>query len=130
MTGDPTFRELLRRVSVTALECLSHDQPASERVMATLGLPAPDAGFGFQGARPAGATFQVDPVPVDLDPGCALGLSVTFDGQRLSGFWQYPPGSIDSQSAHSWPERLLALLEAAANAPDLPLSRLVATDED
>jgi non-ribosomal peptide synthetase component F/thioesterase domain-containing protein len=126
LSGDPTFREVVRRVHEALLEAHDHQAVPYDRVVAELGLPRlsgvhqvfqtmitlqqPGGGAG----RVAGMTVQLDPNSVMWD----LALSLYPDGDALGGIMVYSADLFDRRTALRFAGVLERLLAAAAERPD------------
>jgi natural product biosynthesis luciferase-like monooxygenase protein/amino acid adenylation domain-containing protein/FkbM family methyltransferase len=135
LAGDPTFREALRRVRDTALGAYAHEEMPFERLVEALHPErslarnlvfqvmflldeAPLRPFHLPG---------VELAPLEVDPGTSmfdltLGLESADDG--LAGRLEYATALFDADTAARMAEHLGVLLDAAAAAPDTPLSAL------
>jgi hypothetical protein len=141
LSGDPSFRELLRRVRETTLEAYAHqDVPFSKlveelKVERSLGhQPLTQVAFTLQHEapmpRPAGLEMEVDDdagetntAKVDLTLGIVRGEGPL----RLS--WEYAADLFDHATIVRQAERFNAFAGAAAEHPDAPLSALLSGDE-
>jgi amino acid adenylation domain-containing protein len=135
LSGDPTFRETLRRVRETALGAYAHDEVPFERLVEELGIERSlSRNQIFQ------VVFQMDEFPggaaalpgvdlsgVNLDPDTAtfdLTLAVARDGGGLVGRLEYATALFDAGTAERMAGHLNELLRGIAAAPDTRLSAL------
>ncbi|HEX8246376.1 MAG TPA: condensation domain-containing protein, partial [Longimicrobium sp.] len=137
LSGDPSFRELLRRVRRTAVEAYAHqDVPFGKlveelKVERSLGhQPLTQVAFTLQHEQPlphpAGLEMWVDDeagethtAKVDLTLGVVRGAG----DLRVS--WEYAADLFDHATIVRQAERFGALARAAADHPDAPLSELL-----
>jgi pristinamycin I synthase-3/4 len=141
--GDPSFRELVRRVRETTLEAYAHQDLPFERVVEelhpqrTLGHnPLFQVAMALQNvprgaAGPAGLTLELE----DVDSGTAkfdLFLElVEEEGERLRAKLEYATDLWEEPGARRIAALFLRLLEAAVAQPDASLAELGAvTDEE
>ncbi|GHH42457.1 amino acid adenylation domain-containing protein [Streptomyces umbrinus] len=140
-SGAPGFRELLRRVRATDLAAYAHQDLPFERlvealnpVRSTAHQPLFQVMLALQNTtqpdfRLPGA--QVRPEPVDL-PVSQFELSVILNEQRdddgrpagLQGWIQYSSDLFERKTVELLAARFVRLLTAAANEPDLPITRI------
>jgi natural product biosynthesis luciferase-like monooxygenase protein len=135
LSGDPTFRELLRRVRTMALRAYAHQELPFERlveelrparlpgrqpltqVMFTL-LNDPTAGMALPGLKVA---------PIAVDCGAAqydLALTMTRTEAGLNGAFEYDSDLFDAATVDRMIGHFKVLLEAAVADPDRRLSDL------
>jgi amino acid adenylation domain-containing protein len=135
LAGDPTFRELLRRVRGLALDAYSHQEMPVQRLVEEL-APERDAGrnplyqavFVLQpppllAAGPPGievAALGVDPSTAKFD----LTLELREGAAGLAGWFEFSTDLFDRATIRRLCERWRALVEAAGRTPDLRLSEL------
>src|SRR6185436_9525773 len=135
LEGDPSFRELVRRLRAVSLDAWSHQDLPFEKIVEEL---QPERVVGrtpfFQAMlvlqnTPAGELAAGDlvlaPVPsynetVRFD----LTLSLTPTAAGLTGWLEYKPDLLDATTVARWIDGFVRLLEAAAAAPDRRLSEL------
>ena len=138
LSGEPTFREVLRRVEESVFEALDHQTASYHRIVAELNLPrttgvAPvfQTIFGAQapaelsvGSAAVGGTYQgTNAAKVDLN------FNITHTPDSLVGMVEYSADLFDEQTVRMFAEMYLRLLEAAVDAPDTPISSLPLIDE-
>ncbi len=138
LSGDPTFRELVRRVKETTIGAFQHQEMPFELLVQELNVerdasrnPLFQVIFGLQNAPgPAmdlpGLSLQVEPVTfhsAKFDLG--FDLSEAPDG-RLGGRLEFALDLFDADTAERLAERLCLLAGAAAEDPDARLSALPA----
>ncbi|UWP80173.1 condensation domain-containing protein [Dactylosporangium fulvum] len=126
LSGDPTFREVVRRVHETLLEAHDHQAVPYDRVVAELGLPRLSGVHQvFQTMvnlqLPGGGAGGAADVGVELDTNSAmwdLALSLSTDGDGLGGIIVYSADLFDRRTALRFADVLEGLLVAAAERPD------------
>ncbi|WP_051579741.1 non-ribosomal peptide synthetase [Pseudonocardia acaciae] len=135
-SGDPSFRELLRRVRDRDLSAFEHQRVPFDRVVEEANpvrSPARHPLFQVMVAyhyRDASLTPLPDTTvePVICDPGVAkfdLDLNVGADPDgSLAGTLEYSADLFDRATARELSQRLTALLTQVAAQPDLALSEL------
>ncbi|HEU0052730.1 MAG TPA: amino acid adenylation domain-containing protein, partial [Longimicrobium sp.] len=140
LSGDPTFRETLRRVRETALGAYAHDEVPFERLVEELGIERSlSRNQIFQ------VVFQIDEFPggaarlpgvelsgVMLDQETAtfdLTLAVARDEGELVGRLEYATALFDDGTAEGMAAHLNELLRSLVVAPDTPVSALEVTSD-
>ncbi|WP_069885774.1 amino acid adenylation domain-containing protein [Streptomyces luteocolor] len=137
--GDPTFAELLRRVRTGNLAAYDHEDLPFERLVEILNPvrsaarhPLFQVMLASQSSIPAGATLgplAVDARPVDNGT-AKFDLSFKFDERRTAegapagvvGVVEFNGDLFERATAERVGARLVRLLRAVADRPDLPLS--------
>jgi natural product biosynthesis luciferase-like monooxygenase protein/amino acid adenylation domain-containing protein/FkbM family methyltransferase len=135
LAGDPTFREVVRRVRATALDAYAHEELPFERLVEALQPErslarnpvfqvmflldeAPLRAFRLPG---------VEMTPLEVDPGTSM-VDLTLAMERaddgLAGRLEYATALFDADTAARMAEHLCVLLRAAAADPGTPLSAL------
>ncbi len=129
LAGDPSFRELLRRVRRTALEAYTHQEVPFEKLVDELGITRdPSRTPIFQ------VMFQIDSVELEgvrLGPSVVvheppaldvakfdLSLSLADEGDAFRGFLGYDVALFERSTAERLIEHLVVFLEAATRAPE------------
>ncbi|GGN42460.1 non-ribosomal peptide synthetase [Streptomyces fuscichromogenes] len=135
LSADPSFGELLDQVRDTALEAYTHAELPFEKLVAQLqpervanrnplvSVMFVEARNETAGFRPPGLTVE----PVDIDFGGSLfdvNVFVTDTGDGVTGSLTVDADLFDVRTADQLARHYRRLLEAAADAPDRPLSRL------
>jgi len=142
LAGDPSLRELLRRVRDVCLQAYAHQELPFERLVEELQpernrshAPLIQAVFAFHNTPETEATFaglEVTSVPVDT--GTAkfdLTLSLTARAGELVGELRYDTTLFDATTIVRLREHFLALLDGGVPDADRPISRLpLITDAD
>ncbi|MEO6829537.1 MAG: condensation domain-containing protein [Acidobacteriaceae bacterium] len=128
--GEPSFREVLRRVRATALEAYDHsDLPFQELVRAlkpdlrSRRSPLFQIMFGFDSDTRPGQGVQL--VQLDTDPGTAkfdLTLELHESSEGISGSFEYCTDLFDAAAIEQLSQQFLALLEKVTSQPDQPIS--------
>jgi amino acid adenylation domain-containing protein len=126
LAGDPTFREVVRRVHETALEAHDHQTVPYDRVVAELGLPRlagvhPVFQTMVNVQQPGEGAATVTQLGVELDTKAAkwdLSLSLFPDGDGLDGIIIYSADLFDRGTALRFAAVIEGLLAAAAEWPD------------
>ena len=141
LRGDPTFRELLRRVRDVVLGAQTHTEVPFERLIDELGLdrslrynPVFQVMFAFQNsphsmAAPPGLTAS----PVSVRGGAAvfdLTLEVTERPDGLEASLGYHTDLLDEATVTRMVEHFQRLLEGIVEDSERPLSRLPLSSEE
>ncbi len=140
LSGDPSFRELLQRVSRVCLDAYEHQDVPFERLVEALNperslarTPIFQVGFGLQNVPfPAwtGGGLHVEPLPADA--GTAkfdLELLLTEDGESIKGRLEYSLDLFDEATARRIAQYFQRVLAGLAADPDQRVSRLPLLDE-
>ncbi|MFJ9033253.1 amino acid adenylation domain-containing protein [Streptomyces sp. NPDC102274] len=140
-SGDPGFRELLRRVRATDLAAYAHQDLPFERLVEALNpvrstshQPLFQVMLALQNTTEPDFRLpeaQARPEPVDM-PVSQFELSVILNERRddhgrpagLQGWIQYSSDLFERETVESLAARLVRLLTAAANEPDLSITRI------
>ena len=137
MSGDPTFRELVRRCRETAVSCYAHQDVPFERIVQAL-RPKRHAGRN--------PLFQVNlrmqgpaPAPPELPGLRASRISVGLGSSRfdlalgfvdapgeLNGYVEFNSALFDQKTIDRWMQGFQPLIAQAVADPDLRMSTLVA----
>ena len=136
MSGDPTFRELVRRCRETAVSCYAHQDIPFERIVQALRPKRrPDRNPLFQvNLRMQGPAPQPPELPGLTASRVSVGLgSSRFDLALgfvdapgvLGGYVEYNSALFEEATVEGWMDAFVSILEWASLEPDLPLSRLV-----
>jgi amino acid adenylation domain-containing protein len=150
LSGDPPFRELLRRLGATVLDALQHQDYPFSLMVERLGIEretgrAPLVQVSFTQEKshragevaawrffqvPCGARLRVGELRVEQyyleQRGSQLDLEMVFeegDGP-VQGFLRYNTDLFEPETAERMAGHYLALLAGAAGDPDSPLSEL------
>jgi amino acid adenylation domain-containing protein len=135
LSGDPTFRQLLRRVREATLGAYAHQDLPFEKLVEEL-QPERSLGYAplFQvtfalqnaaGAPPRLPGIQTASLRVDDDVALFdLGLDLAEQGGELRGRLEYATDLFDAATAERLIGHLRTLLEGIASAPDTRLSAL------
>jgi acyl carrier protein len=144
VSGDPTFRELLRRTREIALAAWSHQDLPFERLVSALQSDRdPSRSPLFQ----VKLVLQNSPAEILELPRLTLGLlpldtsSAKYDlllnladvGDGVAGALEYNTDLFDEATVERWFDRLRKLLRNAADRPDERLSEIlaiIAVDEE
>jgi amino acid adenylation domain-containing protein len=133
LSGDPTFRQLVSRLRLMAVDAFVHQDVPFERLVEEL-RPERDPSRsplvqvslnllgGMEGPTPSLGPVRVEPVPSD-------GGTVRFDltlslGTGLNGGLLYATSLFDASTAQRMADGFVRLAAAAFAAPDRPLSDL------
>jgi hypothetical protein len=131
-SGNPTFRELLRRVREMALGVYAHQAVPFEKIVEAL-APEREPGVNplFQvnlrvstSKRPALALPGLDIEPLKVDSGLArfdLALDLDVLDDEVSGYLRYNRDMFEPATIAAVGEDLIAVLRAALADPDRPL---------
>jgi amino acid adenylation domain-containing protein len=138
LSGDPSFRELLRRVRDVALDAYAHQDVPFEKLVEELHVerdlgrnPLFQVMFSLQ-SDPAGAAAGAGAAPAGaqaplLTTGTAkfdLTLTLAEGGGRPAGVVEYNTDLFDERTVVGLCDCFGTLLRGIAADPDLPLSRL------
>ncbi|HEU0298193.1 MAG TPA: amino acid adenylation domain-containing protein, partial [Longimicrobium sp.] len=142
LSGDPTFRELVRREKETLLNALAHQDLPFERMVAALRLPRDlsrnplfQADFGLQN-MPSHELTLGDAVLTELDEVAYesakfdVSLTCAEDGDELYGGLEWATDLFDRATAERLSAHWRRVLEQAAARPDIRLSQLAWMDAD
>jgi condensation domain-containing protein/AMP-binding enzyme len=141
LSGDPTFRELVRRERESLLDALQHQELPFERIVEELRLPrdlsrnpvfqvmfalqnAPQDGLALGGVE--GQFLMVESRSAKFD----LSLEISEAGADLIVQAQWMTDLFDAPTAERIVEHFLRLLDAVGDDPDRPLSALELTTPD
>ncbi|MFB7917462.1 amino acid adenylation domain-containing protein [Streptomyces sp. NPDC056061] len=142
-SGDPTFRDLLKRARTSALAAFEHDELPFDHLVEALNPPrslsrhplfqtmlawqsVPDAAFPLgpdATARLSTMTSGTAKFDLTLNAG-------ELAGGGIGGFLEFRTDLFDRSTAQALADRLVRLLGAAAETPDTPLSLLPLLSED
>lgn len=140
LSGDPDFRELLRRVREVCLGAYAHQDLPFERLVEELHLardlsrnPLFQVMFVLQNARPetldvAGLTLD----PLEVDAGTThfdLTLHIADTGKKLIATFAYNTDLFESSTIARLLRHFRRLLEAICASPDQRLSKLSLLDD-
>ncbi len=134
LSGDPPFRELLRRVRATVLEAMEHQDAPLEKLTMEM-HPERDPsrsplfqvmiGFGDDPPRPSLAGLDVSPVRIDHDTSkLDLVLAVRATDSHTTAVFEYNADLFDAATPARMLEHFRLLLEGIAANPDQRVSRL------
>ena len=143
LAGNPTFRELVRRVRERALEAFTHQDLPFEKLVEEL-QPSRDLSrnplfqvmFAMQNAPTAGLEREGASVrSVEIESGMTnvdLALDVWRRGNRYAARFEYNLDLFDDGTVRQLADQFTALLDRVARAPDRRLSdyRVAGTPED
>jgi amino acid adenylation domain-containing protein len=135
LSGDPTFRELLRRVRETALGAYAHQDVPFEMLVEELQperslsyTPLFQVLFVLQNAPSETLELQgLKASMMEVESGTAkfdLMLSLEETGEGLEGVCEYSTDLFDEATVHRTLGHLRTLLEAVAGSPDRRISEL------
>ena len=134
LSGDPSFRELLRRVRGTVLEAMEHEQAPLEKLTMEMHLDRDPSrsplfqvliGFGDDPPQPTLAGLEVSPVRIDHDTSkLDLVLAVRAASTRNLAIFEYATDLFAPATAARMLEHLYLLLDEVGLDPDRPISRL------
>jgi amino acid adenylation domain-containing protein len=139
LSGDPSFRELLGRVSEIALEAYAHQDVPFDKLVEVLDpqrhrnqAPLFQVALVLENMPlefPAESGLQVEPITVDNGT-AKYDLAMLFSEQagRIVGHAEYSTDLFDAATIDRMIAALRTLLEAAAADPDRPISRLPLLD--
>jgi amino acid adenylation domain-containing protein len=135
LSGDPSFRELLRRVREVALGAYSHQELPFEKLVDEL-QPDRNASssllfqvmFVLQNAPHESLQIpglRINAVPVEVETSkFDMTLTLTENGDVVVGSLQYNTDLFDASTISRFMQHFHQVLHAASSQPDLPLSQL------
>ncbi|WP_051759227.1 non-ribosomal peptide synthetase [Herbidospora cretacea] len=135
LSGDPTFRELLKRTRRTAIDAFTHAETPFDRVVQDLGVArdlsrTPVFQTQFSMRSEAGTRLHLDGLvaePVDPDFHQAkfdLSLEITPTGDGLDAFFVYSADLFHHATVERFAANFETLLRSIVADPELPVSRL------
>jgi hypothetical protein len=139
LSGDPTFRELLRRVSETAVGAYNHQEMPFGKLVGELQLPCDESyptlvqvifafsrttGGATESAPPGVSSYMINPERASVD----LTLSMKDAPHGLLATFEYNTDLFEAAAIGEMLKDLQSFLEAVATDPDLRLSALAAHD--
>ncbi len=137
MTGEPSFREVLKRVRSTALEAYERsDVPFQEVVRALKPDPRSERSPIFQimfGFNSDTVTGQIGVVQIDTQPGTArfdltLQLSESSDG--VDGSFEYCTDLFEAASIERLSRQFVAVLDQIVQNPDRRISSIEILEDE
>ena len=138
LSGDPTFRQLLRRLRRTVLDAFAHQDLPFERLVSALHperslshSPIVQALFNvYTRANPSPADLRMDDVPVDAETTkFDVALYLTTSGDGAAGLLSYSTDLFDRHTIRRMLGHFTRLLAQIAANPDVRLSELECLDE-
>ena len=137
LSGNPTFREVLKRVRQVALGAYAHQDLPFEKLVAEL---QPERHLGHTPLFRVWFVLQNTPMPAVEIPGLALSLSpivteavrhdlkldLTETPEGLQGFFEYKTDLFEASAIASMAELFETLLSTVVEQPDMQLNALVA----
>ncbi|WP_158939165.1 amino acid adenylation domain-containing protein [Streptomyces sp. NRRL S-87] len=134
-SGDPSFRELLRRVKAVDLAAYAHQDLPFEKLVEALNPkrsmarhPLFQVMLAFDNNSRAAwklSGVRVTELPVRLEAEkFDLSFNISDAGGELTGLLSYATDLFDHRSAEAIAARLVRFLEAVAADPELPLGRV------
>jgi len=137
MTGDPTFRELLRRSRETAIRCYGHQELPFDLVVQALRPrrhpnrnPLFQCNLRVQTATPAPPVMKgvrCRHISVGLNSSrFDVALGFADEAGDLHGYLEYNAALFDPETATAWIDGLLQMLAMGATDPDMHISAAAA----
>jgi len=153
VSGDPPFREVVRRAREAVLDADAHQELPFERLVDALGLERDlsrhpifqvmyfhHVFVGRHHSAADGMVSSLDPMPIYaentislVDTGVAkfdLMLATMESPTGLMGVIEYATDLFDLATVQRFGEHLVRLLEQAAAAPDQPISRMALLEDE
>ncbi|MEP6917618.1 MAG: amino acid adenylation domain-containing protein, partial [Acidobacteriota bacterium] len=141
LSGDPTFRQLLRRVREASIDAFAHQDMAFDRLVEVL---QPSREMGRHPLFQVGFALQNAPMPSLELPGVVvtgvvvprtrarfdLHVAMWEDRGRLAGSIEYSTDLFDAATVRRFGEHFRRLLEAAIARPDTRVSSLAITSPE
>ena len=139
LSGDPTFRELLKRVSETARGAYNHQEMPFGKLVGELQFPCDEryptlvqvifafsrtTGGATDSGPPGVSSYMINPERASVD----LTLSMKDAPHGLLATFEYNTDLFKAAAIDEMLKDLQSLLEAVATDPDLRLSALAAHD--
>ncbi|WP_432056828.1 non-ribosomal peptide synthetase [Streptomyces sp. bgisy022] len=122
LSGEPTFREVVRQVHETVLEAHDHQAVPFDQVVAELALPRlPGVQAVFQTMMNMQSTGESADLGTELDTNAAmwdLAVSLFTDQEGMSGVLVYDADLFDTSTAARFAAHLETLLAEGAEHPD------------
>jgi Condensation domain len=137
--GNPTFRELIRRVRESTAGALAHQELPFEKLVECLHVrndpsynPLFQVNFRAQAASrrllQLSGTTTAGSVPVDIGfSRFDLALELQVDGDELSGYFEYDEDLFEGATVDALTDDLEELLRRIVEAPDTPVLALLPT---
>jgi amino acid adenylation domain-containing protein len=141
LSGDPPFREVLRRVRTAALGAYAHQELPFERLVAELRperslghTPLFQVMFTFDAPNPVDEPLPgMEALPLDPDTGTSkfdLALALEAKPEGLRGVLEYAADLFDAATIERMATHLLRVLDQAGHDPEIRLSALELADAD
>jgi amino acid adenylation domain-containing protein len=134
LSGEPTFNELMTRVSNTVAQAFSHQDVPFEKIVRQLRLerdmsrhPLFQVMFTLQDAAACSFEMPVGGSVIDVeDPGESFDISVEFSERKkeLEGVFSYNPDLFDASTITRMMGHFRILLESAVKDPGIQISRM------
>jgi hypothetical protein len=132
MSGDPSFRQLLRRCRETAIACLAHQQVSLDRLVEIANPkrhpgrnPLFQVNYRMQGVAPPPPQLTgVTATRLLTETGSArfdLALGYIDGPGALRGYIEYDEALFDRSTAEQWQAAMTELVDALLADPDAPL---------
>jgi hypothetical protein len=132
--GAPTYRELIGRVRETALGAYQHQDLPFEKIVEAVGPrrdpsrnPLVQVDLRVEGREPRLSLSGVGCEPITFDPGIArfdLAIELAATDEGFAGYLEYDTSLFERATAEALAHSFVAVLDAAAGTPDLPLIEL------
>jgi non-ribosomal peptide synthetase component F len=134
LAGNPSFRELVRRVRETALGAYAHQDLPFEKIVEVV-RPVRDPGrnpifqanFRLSAASPSLELEGITAEPVAIDPGISrfdLALDLAVSPAGLVGYLEYDTALFSTATAARLTEQFLDIAAAVGDQPDRPIAEL------
>jgi Condensation domain len=132
--GQPSFRELVRRVHDTALGVYANQDLPFEKIVEVAKPPRDPSrnpvvqvNLRVEGREPELRLGELRSEPLAIDPGIArfdlaIELGATDDG--FAGYLEYDIALFNEATAAGFARDFLAVLDAAVASPDVPIAQL------
>jgi len=140
-SGDPSFRALLERVRAADLAAFEHQDVPFERLVEVLNPPrsrsrhplfqimlvfqnTPEAALDMPGLQTSLQLNSVGSAKFDLTLELTERRGADGEPAGIDCLWEYSADLFERATVEAMADRLLRLLAAAADEPDLPIGRL------
>ena len=139
LAGEPSFRELVRRVRETALGVYAHQEMPFEKIVEAVRPPRDPSrnplvqvSMRVEGREPELRLRGLNTEPIPIDPGIArfdLAIEIGATDDGFAGYLEYDSAIFERSTAVAYAHDFVAVLEACVTSADAPLESLPAVRE-